>query len=64
MTEINTVLKKIEQNAENKGIDLQSPLTKKIVLIWCKTQLKEAFNEGDFNYAYNLLVFNNWVQNY
>lgn len=62
--DIKSLIQFAEQNAESRGINLKSPLTKKIVLIWSKAQLKEAFDEGDMNYAYNLMVFNNWVQNY
>lgn len=62
--DINEFIQMVEQDAIQEGIDFKSPVTKEFVKYWCDHEVKEAIEMGNYDYAYGLCQFNDWVQKY
>ena len=62
--DIKSLFQFAEEDAIQKGIDLKSPKTKEIIQIWTDHDVKEAIANGDYGNAFDLLEFNEWVQQY
>lgn len=61
---IKSLIQFAEEDAKIKGINLKSPKTKEILQIWSNFRIAKALEEGNLVFAFNLTVFNEWVQNY
>ena len=62
--DIKSLIQFAEEDANQLGIDLKSPLTKEFVQFWTDHDVKEALKKGDYGYAFRLSKFNDWVQQY